>query len=376
MEQVERRLSFTGLTINSDPSFRMQTRPSGTGIAPGAGKSREDFGSSGFKLSPRKSKLDKMRPASTQSIAIPINSSEDDDDIDLFDSPPGTSQPRKTKIRTTTASGSREIVEGSTGVTYKGQVHEYHPDYLPKQKLPNFKKNKSTNQTGDGGDDHTSSRADTPEQPQQSNPPTKNPPLIQRQMRQTSDKEIPPTPPPRSSQPTSSPPPNTRPKRPRPRPITKTPVRILRRVDSSDDSDNPVRDPAEKEEFVQARTKERPKATKKQPVKQTQRKFPLLDDPAFQSDQPLRVVSNLSPSRSRRHSPEDSPFYSRDMKGTGKAHINSDDDTEDGTGHAPQPFPLSTSFMGSTPKGSKRHPEDETHSGGSERKKLKECLSE
>ena len=376
MEQVERRLSFTGLTINSDPSFRMQTRPSGTGIAPGAGKPREDFGSSGFKLSPRKSKLDKMRPTSTQSIAIPINFSEDDDDIDLIDLPPGTSQLRKAKVRTATASSSREVVEGSTGVTYKGQVHEYHPDFLPKPKLPSFKKNKSTNQIRDDGDDRTSSRADTPEQPQQSNPPPKDPPLIQRQMHQTVDKEIPPTPQPRSSQPGSSPPPNTRPKRPRPRPITKTSTRILRRVDSSDDSDNPVRDRAEEDELVQARAKERPKATKKQLAKRIQRKFPLLDDPAFKSDQPLRLVSNLSSPRSRRSSPDDLHIHSCETKGTSKAPVISDDDMEDRTGQAPLPFPLSTSFMGSTPKASKRHPEDETHSGGSERKKLKESLSE
>jgi len=367
MEQLERRLSFTGLTINSDPSLRMETRPARTGIAPGAGKPREDFGSSGFKRSPQKSKVKNTRPASTQSTTILLDSSEDDDDIDLFNSPIRTA-----KVRTTTASGSRAIVERPTGVTYKGQVHEYHPDYLPKPKLPSFKKNKSKNQAGNGGDD--TPFPDTPDQPQQSNPPSKNLPLIPNQKPQAVEKGNSPTPPPRSSQPSSSPPPETRPKRPRPRPTVKPPTRILRRVDSSDDSGNPVADRIGGEEVVPSGTKERPKATKKQ-QKPTAKAFPLLNDPSFQSDQPLRVVSNLSPSRSRRPSPELSPVLSYDVKGEGKALVVSDDDTEDRSGHAPQPFPLSTSFMNSTPKASKRCPEDQTHSGGSERKRLKESLS-
>lgn len=363
MEQVERRLSFSGFTIDSDPSLRMQTRPAGTGIAPGAGKPREDFGSSGFKRSPQKPKLDKMHPASTQSTAILEHSSEDDGDVDLFDS-----RVRTVKIRTTTASGSRTIVEGPAGAIYKGQIHEYHPDYLPKPKLPTFKKNKSTNQAGDGGDD-TSSRTDTPDQPQQSNPP-----LIPNRRPQAAKKGKSPTPPPRSSQPSSSPPPKTRPKCPRPRPTVKPPTHILRRMDTSDDSDNPVGDHVEEEEVVSTETKERPKPTKKQPGKYTVKAFPLLNDPSFQSDQPLRVVSNLSPSRSHRSPPEASPVRPHDEKGKGKALVVSDDDTEDHTGHAPQPFPLSTNFMHSTPKASKRCPEDETHSEGSERKKLKESF--
>jgi len=366
MEQVERRLSLTGLTIDSDPSLRMQMRPVRTGIAPGAGKPREDLGLSGFSRSPQKHKLNKTSPASTQSTPISIHSSGDDDDIDLFDS-----RARTAKIRTTTASGSR-VIEGPTGVTYKGEVHEYHPEYLPKPKLPSFKKNKPTNHIGDGGDD-TSSRADTPDQPQQSSPPLEISSEIPNQERQVIDKGDSPTPPPRSSQPSSTPPPTTRPKRPRPRPKVKPPRSILKRVDSSDNSDNPVGDPVEEEEVVPTGTKERPKATKKQPGKYAVMAFPLLNDPSFQSDQPLGVASNLSPCRSRRSSPEVPPVRSRNAKGGGRALAVSDDDTEDRT--APQPFPLSTSFMNSTPKASKRHPEDETHSGGSERKKLKESLS-
>lgn len=367
MEQVERRLSLTGLTIDSDPSLRMQTRPARTGIAPGAGRPREDFGSSGFTRSPQKSRLDKTRPASTQSTAILIHSSEDDDDIDLFDS-----RARTAKIRTTTASGSR-VIEGTTGVTYKGEVHEYHPDYPPKPKLPSFKKNKPTNQTGDNGGD-TSSRADTPDQPQRLNPPSENPPPIPNKKRQAADKSNSSTPPPRSSQPSSSSTPVTRPKHLRPRPKVKPPTRILKRVDSSDDNDKPIGDRVGEEEVVPTGTKERPKPTKKQPVKPMA--FPLLNDPTFQSAQPLGVASNLSPCRSRRSSPGVSPVCLHDAKGEGRALAVSDDDTEDRTSQAPQPFPLSTSFMNSTPKASKRHPEDETHSGGSERKKLKESLSE
>ena len=365
MEQLERRLSFTGLTINSDPSLRMEKRPTRTGIAPGAGKPCEDFGSSGFKRSPQKSKVENTRPASTQSTAILLDSSEDDDGIDLFGSPVRTA-----KIRTTTASGSRAIAKRSTGVTHKGQVHEYHPDYLPKPRLPNFKKNKSTNQARDGGDDTSS--ADTPDQPQRPNPPSKN---LQNRKPRAVDKGNSPTPPPRSSQPSSSPPPETRPKRPRPRPTVKPPTRILRGVDSSDDSGNPVVDRTGGEEVIPSGTKARPKPTKIQ-QKPAAKAFPLLNDPSFQSDQPLRVVSNISPSRSRRSSPELSPALSCDVKGEGKTIVVSDDDAEDRTGHTPQPFPLSTSFMNSTPKAaSKRHPEDEIHSGGSERKRLKESLS-
>ena len=364
MEQVERRLSLTGLTIDSDPSLRMQARPSRTGIAPGAGRPREDFGSSGFTRSPQKSKFDKTRPASTQSTAILIHSSEDDDDDDLFDS-----RARTAKIRTTTASGSRAI-EGTTGVTYNGEVHEYHPDYLPKPKLPSFKKNKPTNQTGDGGGD-TSSRADTPDQPQRFNPPSENPPPIPNKKRQAADKKNSPTPPPRSSQPSSTSPPTTRPKRPRPK--AKPPTRILRRVDSSGYSDKPVGDRAGEEEVVPTETKERPKPTKKQPGKPMA--FPLLNDPSFQSAQPLGVASDLSPWLSHGSTPGVSPVCLHDAKGEGGTLAVSDDDTEDRTSQALQPFPLSTSFMNSTPKTSKRHPEDETHSGGSERKKLKESLS-
>lgn len=359
MEQVERRLSLTGLTIDSDSSLRMQTRPARTGIAPGAGRPREDFGSSGFTRSPQKSRLDKTRPASTQSTAILIHSSEDDDDIDLFDS-----RARKAKIRTTTASGSR-VIEGTTGVTYKGEVHEYHPDYLPKPKLPSFRKNRPTNQTGDGGGD-TSSRADTPDQPQRLSPPSENPPPIPNKKHQAADKGNSSTPPPRSSQPSSSSPPMTRPKRLRPRPKVKPPTRILERVDSSNDSDKPIEDRVGEEEVVLTETKERPKPTKRQPGKPMM--FPLLNDPTFQSAQPLGIASNLSPCRSPRSSRDDA-------KGEGRTLAVSDDDTEDRTSQAPQPFPLSTSFMNSTPKASKRHPEDETHSGGSERKKLKESLS-
>ena len=366
MEQIERRHSFTGLTIDSDPSLRMQTRPTGTGITPGAGKPREDFGSSGFKHSPRKSKLNKTRPASTQSTTISIGSSEDDDDIDLFDSAPGTSRLRTAKIRKTTASGSRDIVEKLPGVAYKGQVHEYHPDYLPKPKLPNFKKNKSTNQTEDGGDS-TSSRADTPDRPQQPKVPSKNLPLIPKQTHQKTRTETPPPSPPRSSQPPSSPLPKSRPK-PRPRPIKKPPTCIPEGADSFDISNDPVVDRGE--EPVPCETKGRPKPVKKQPTKYIPREFPLLKNPSFQSDQPLRVVSNLSPSRSRRSSPE----ISDDVKAKDRVLTVSGDDTEDHAGQVPQPFPLSTGFMGSTPKASKRHPEDETHSGGSERKKLKESL--
>ena len=214
MEQVERQHSFTGLTINSDPSLRMQARPARTGITPGTGKPREDFGSSGFKRSPQKSRLSKTRPASTQSTAVLVYSSEDEDEIDLFDS-----RVRAAKVRTTTASTSRAIAEGPIGISYKGQVHEYHPDYLPKPKLPSFKKNKSTNQSGDGGDD-TSSRAETPDQPQQPNPPLRNPPLTLNQKLQTTERGNSPTPAPRSSQPPSSPPPKPRqkPSRPRPKP--------------------------------------------------------------------------------------------------------------------------------------------------------------
>ena len=369
MEQVERRLSFTGLTVDSDPSFRMQTRPLRTGIAPGAGKPREDFGTSGFKGSPRKSKLSKTGPASTQSTTILAGSNEEDDDLDLLDLSPGTW--RLGKIRTTTASGSRDIIEGPTGATYKGEIHEYHPNYLPKPKLPKFKKNKSTNQTGDGGD-NTSSRSDTPDQLQQSNPSSRNLPLVSKQARQVADKEIPPTPLPRLSQPPSSPPPKTRAK-PRPQPTRKPPTRILRRVDSSDESGEPARDRAE-EDGTLTGTKECPRPTKKQPTKSMQKEFPLLNDPSFQSDQPLRVVSDLSPSRSRGSSPETSPVRPHGVKGKGKVVV-SDDDAEDCAGQAPQPFPLSTNFMNSTPKASKRHPEDQTHSGGSERKKLKETLS-
>ena len=364
MEQVERQFSLTGLTIDSDPSLRMQARPPRTGIAPGAGKPREDFGSSGFTQSPRKSKPDKTRPASTQSIPISINSSEDDDDIDLFDYDSGTSRLRAAKVRTTTASGSRDISEGPAGVTYRGQVHPYHPGYLPKAKLPNFKKNKSKNQTEDGVDG-ASSRADTPDRLQ--NPPPKNPPLTPKRTRQIANKGIPPVSPPRSSQPSSSPPPKPRPKpRPRPKPV----ARILKRVDSSDDSNNPVGDRAEGE-LVPPGTGE-----DFQPVKKhIPKAFPLLDDPSFYSDRPLRVVSNLSPSRSRRASPETPHIPSQDVKGKGKTLAFFADEAGDDASHAPQPFPLSTNFMHSTPKASKRQPEDETHGGGSERKKLKESLS-
>lgn len=373
MEQVERQFSLTGLTIDSDPSFRMQARPSRTGIAPGAGKPREDFGSSGFKQSPRKSKISKTRPASTQSISLLIDSSEDDDDIDLFGPTPGASRLRTVKARTTTASGSRDIVEKPSGVTYKGKVHEYHPDYPPKSKLPKFKKNKSANQTEDGAD-NASSCADTTDQPQKSGAPSKNPPLVSKQTGQTTNKKPPPASPPRSSQPSSSPPPKARPKPRRiPRPTEKPPTRILKRVDS-DDSDNPLGDHVE-EEPVPSVIRERPKPVKKQPTKYIPKGFPLLNNPTFQPDQPLRVVSNLSPSRSRRSSPEASPVRSHGAKDKGRDLVVSDGDAEDHAGHAPQPFPLSTSFMGSTPKASKRHPEDETHSGGSERKKLKESLS-
>lgn len=118
---------------------------------------------------------------------------------------------------------------------------------------------------------------------------------------------------------------------------------------------------------------ERPKATVVQ--KHTQQKFPLLNDPSFHSNQPLRVVPNLSSTRSRGSSLEASPVHSHDAKGKGKALAVSEDEMEDRGGHAPQPFPLSTTFMDSTPKASKRHPEDESHSGGSERKRLKETLS-
>ena len=370
MEQVERRLSFTGLTIDSDPSLRMQTRPSRTGIAPGAGKPREDFGLSGFMRSPQKSKSKNMRPASTQSTAVLVNSSEDDDDVDLFGS-----QPRTAKIRTTTASGSRAIVKGQTGVTYKGQVHTYHPDYLPKPKLPNFKKNKSTSRSGDDGDD-IPARADTPDQPQQSNPPPNDSTPIPNGGHQTTDKGKSQTPPPHLSLPSSSPPPKTRPKRPRPRPTVKSSTRILRRVGSSDDNGVLVADRVEEEEVVSTEKKERPKATKRTPSrKHAVRAHPLLNDPTFQSDQPLRAAMNGIPSRSPRSSPELSPIRPHDTKGKDKALAVSDDEVEDCTGHAPQPFPLSTSFMISTPKASKRHPEDETHSEGSERKKFKETLS-
>lgn len=370
MEQVERRLSFSGLTVDSDPYFRMQTRPPGRGIAPGAGKHREDFGSSGFTLSPRKSKIKKTRPASTQSTTVLVDLSGGDDDTDLFSSPPGTLQPRRTKARTTTASSSKGIVERPAKVTHQGKVHEYHPDYPPKPKLPKFKKNSSTNLTNDDGDG-TSSRADTLDQPQESNPPSKDPPPTLKQTHQKTDKEH-PLAPPRSSQPSPPPSPECRPKRPRPRPTAK---RILKRVDSSDDSYNPLGGPADEEEAVPVITKGRPKPRKKQPEKYIQKEFPLLNDPSFHSDQPLRVVSNLSPTSSRRSSSEASPIPSHDAKGKGRALPASEDDTEDHTGHAPQPFPLSTGFMHSTPKASKRHPEDETHGGGSERKKLKESLS-
>lgn len=365
MEQVERRLSFSGLTINSDPSFRMQTRPVGTGIAPGAGKHREDFGSSRFTLSPRKSKINKIRPASTQSTTALVASSEDDGDIDLFSSPSGTSRHRKVKIRTMTASGSKGIVEGPAGVNYKGEVHEYHPDYLPKPKLPKFKRTNPTNKTRGIGD-NTSSRADISDQPLESNLPPKGlPPILK------TDNQPPPTPP-RLSLHSSSHSPEIKPKRPRPRPAAK---RILKRVDSSDDGIDPFGGGAGEEQVVPAVTKERPKPAKKRPEKHIQQKFPLLNDPSFHSDQPLRVVSNLSPPHSHRSSPETSPACSYDVKGKNKAVAVSTDDMEDHTSHAPQPFPLSTSFMDSTPKASKRYPEDETHSGGSERKKLKESLS-
>ena len=361
MEQLQRQLSHTGLTINSDPSFRMQTRPPGTGIAPGAGKPREDFGSSGFKQSPRKSKLNKTRPASTQSTTISINSSEDEDDIDLFDLTPGTSRHSVAKIRTTTASGSRDISEGPSGVIYKGQVHQYHPGYLPKAKLPNFKKNKSVSRAEDSGD-NTSSRAETPDQPRK--PPPKNPPLTPKRTRQKANKGIPPVSPPRSSQPSSPPPPKTRQKRrigskPAPR----------KRVDSSSLSDNPVGDRVEAG-LVPSVTRESPQPVKKHVPKV----FPLLNDPSFHSDRPLRVVSNISPSRSRRSSIEASPVPSYGVKPNGSALVVLEDDSDDDTGCAPQPFPLSTTFMNSTPKASKRQPEDETHSGESERKRLKESL--
>ena len=369
MEQVERRLSFTGLTIDSDPSLRMQTRPSKTGIAPGAGKTREDFGLSGFKGSPRKSRIKNMRPASTQSTVVLVNSSGDDDDIDLFGS-----QPRTAKVRTTTASGSKAIVEGSAVVTYKGQVHTYHPDYLPKPKLPNFKKSRSTSRTVDDGD-NIPTRDSTPSQPQQSNPPPKGSTPIPNGGCQIADRGKSPTPPLRSSQSSFSPP-KTRSKRPRPRPTVKSPTRILRRVDSSDGNDGPVGDRVEEEEVVLTEKKERPKATKRPPaLKHAVRAHPLLNDPTFQSDQPLRAVLSVDPSHSPRSSPELSPIRPHDTKGKDKALVVSDDDVEDRTEHAPQPFPLSTSFMNSTPKASKRHPEDETHSEGSERKKLKESLS-
>jgi hypothetical protein len=155
--------------------------------------------------------------------------------------------------------------------------------------------------------------------------------------------------------------------------MIKPPTRTLRRVDSSDDSDNPVGDGVD-EEVVPTGTKEHPKP-ERQPAKYAPREFPLLNNPSFQSDRPLRVVSNLSTSHSRRSSPEASPVRSHDVKGKDKVVVVSDGDTEDRTGHAPQPFPLSTSFMNYTPKASKRHPEDETHSEGSERKKFKESLS-
>jgi hypothetical protein len=367
MEQVERQLSFSGLTIFSDPSFRMQTRPSGTGIAPGAGKHREYFGSSGFTVTPRKSKTDKARPASTQSTSILVGSSEDDDDIDLFSSTPGSTRPKKFKIRTTTASGSKTIVEGPTGVTYQGKVHEYHPDYPPKQKLPKFNKKNSTNQTNDGRD-IPASRTDTSDQPQK----LKGAPPISKQTRQKTNKG-PLLTPPRPSHPSPSPSPEIRLKRPRPRPTAK---RILKRVDSSDDSHDPLGGPVDEEDVVPVITKERPKPTKKQPEKYTQKKFPLLNDPSFHPDQPLQAVSKLPPTLSRRPSSETPHVRSHDVKGKGKALAVSEDEEEeeDHTGHAPQPFPLSTGFMNSTPKASKRHPEDQTHSGGSERKKLKESL--
>ena len=371
MEQFERQLSFAGLTINSDPSLRMQARPSTTGIAPGAGKPREDFGSSGFTQSPRKSKLNKTRPASTQSTIISINSSDDDGDIDFFDLTPEASRQRTAKVRTTTASGSRDITGGPAGVTYKGQVHEYHPDYLPKSKLPNFKKNKPANQTeGDG--DNTSSRPDA-SNPKQKKPAPRNPPLVPKRTRQTANKEIPPASPPRSSQPSSSPPPKTRPC-PRPRPIAKPPTRAIKRVDSSDSSDNPVGDRVD-EDLIPSGAGESAKPVKKGPKKHVARLFPLLNNPSFQPDQPFRVVSNLSSPRSYRPSPEAASAPPYDLKGKDRALAVSDEDAEDPAGHVPQPFPLSTGFMNSTPKAPKRHPEDGTHSGESERKKFKESLS-
>ena len=371
MEQLERRLSFSGLTINSDPSFRMQARPLGTGIAPGAGKHREDFGSSGFTRSPRKSKPNKTCPASTQSTTILVDSAEDDNNIDLF-APSEPSRHNKIRIRTTTASGSKEIVEGPAGVVYKGKVLGYHPQYPPKpSKLPKFKKNKSTTPDNDGGD-NASLCADTPDQPQESDAPQESLPPVSTQIYRKREKKA-PTPPPHSSQPSPSSSPENVPRRLR-RPTVKPPTRVLTRIYSSDDDDNPVEGRMEEEEAIPTVKKERPKPRKKHPEKYTQQKFPLLNDPTFHSDQPLRVVSNLSPSRSLRSTPEATPIPSHDVEGEDKVVI-SEEDSDGGTGHAPQPFPLSTNFMNSTPKASKRLPEDETHNGGSERKKLKETLS-
>lgn len=367
MEQLERQLSFSALTIDSDPSFRMQTRPSGTGIAPGAGKHREYFGSSGFTLSPRKPKMNTARPASTQSTTILVGSSEDDDDMDLFSSPPGTTRHKKVRVRTTTASGSKAIVERPSGVMHNGKVLDYHPDFPPKPKLPKFNKNKSANQTNDGGDIASSSHpdADASDQPQKSNP-------LSKQTHQTIGKG-PPRTPPRPSRPSPSPSPEIRPKRPRPRPTAR---RILKRVESSDDGNDPLGGRAGEEGVVPVVKKERPKPMRRQPEKYIPKKFPLLSDPSFHPDKPLQAVSNLSPARSRRCSSETPPVRPHDSEGKGKELAASeDDDEEDRTSQVPQPFPLSTGFMNSTPKASKRHPEDQTHSGGSERKKLKESLS-
>jgi hypothetical protein len=145
--------------------------------------------------------------------------------------------------------------------------------------------------------------------------------------RQATDKEIPPASPPRSSQP-SSPPPESRQKRPRPRPTKRPPTRTVRRVDSFDDPGNPVGDHVEEEEVVPTETNGSPQPVKPQQTKRTQKEFPLLSDPSFQSGQPLRVVSNLSPSRSLRSSPDASPVRSHNVKGKGKPLAVSDDDTE------------------------------------------------
>lgn len=359
------KLSQKGTTLYNDASSRLGERPNLSSQSSQGGLVK-DLGSTDWITSSQSKKSSKVKGSTNKGAkcgnkASDVPSDDSDDGMDLFSIPSDDFYPSQSKV-------DEKAVEGIDYTVINGERHDFHPEYLPKGRLPSFKKLKATN--SDAGtsklDDAKKNENSSRPRPvsrargraQESTSPlnkSRKPDSARALRDRSPNQRVPPSPP-------QAPPP-----RPRPKPAYKG---KNARIDSDSDS-----------------TRKKKKAAASFPVS------PIVKDAesSFPMPSPLSSQVQRAPRK-----PAPFPLPPPSPKGKGKAKatrthsLSSSDEDEDelamtsyddlqtrGKGNV-RPFPMSTQVLqsiGQSPNGvssSKKRLSDDGEKGREKKKRREE----